>query len=213
MRPDLNQAQLLIQRGDLEIVKTKNGLLPRMDLFIGLGKTGYADSFGRSVGDIGGDGYDLSAGITLEFPFANREAQARHQRSLLARRQVAESLRNVEDLVREDVESAYIEVQRTRQQVDATAATRRFQEEKVRAETAKFHVGRTTALLVAQVQRDLVASQVAEVAAVTNCLEAQTSLFRLEGSLLVRRGITAPGQEPPKPEAWAAGSGDDDNIP
>ena len=196
MRPDLNQARLLVQREELEIVKTKNGLLPRMDLFISLGKTGYADSFGGSVGDIGSDGYDLSAGVTFEFPVTNREAEARHQRAVLSRHQLAESLRNIEDLVRQDVESAYIEVQRARQQVDATAATRRFQEEKLRAETAKFRVGKSTALLVGQAQRDLVVSQVAEVLAVTNYLNALTDLFRLDGSLLERRGIASPGRDP-----------------
>ncbi|NLH17588.1 MAG: TolC family protein, partial [Phycisphaerae bacterium] len=46
MRPDLNQARLLLQRNELEVVKTRNGLLPRLDLFITLGNTGYADSFG-----------------------------------------------------------------------------------------------------------------------------------------------------------------------
>ena len=196
MRPDLNQAQLLIQRGDLEIVKTKNGLLPRMDLFISLGKTGYADSFGRSARDIGSDGYDISTGVAFEFPVTNRDTKARRQRATLTRRQLGESLANIKDLVREDVHAAYIEVQRAREQVDATAATRHFQQEKLRAETAKFRVGKTTAILVAQAQRDLVASQVAEVAAVTNSLNALTELFRLEGSLLERRGITAPGRAP-----------------
>jgi len=33
MRPDLNQTRLQIKRGDLEVVRTKNGLLPRLDTF------------------------------------------------------------------------------------------------------------------------------------------------------------------------------------
>ncbi len=49
MRPDLNQARLLWQRDDLEIVKTRNGLLPRLDLFVTLGRTGFAESFGNSI--------------------------------------------------------------------------------------------------------------------------------------------------------------------
>ena len=49
MRPDLNQAKLLWQRGDLEVVKTRNGLLPKLDLFVTLGRTGFAESFGKSV--------------------------------------------------------------------------------------------------------------------------------------------------------------------
>ncbi|MFW6159454.1 MAG: TolC family protein, partial [Planctomycetota bacterium] len=39
MRPDLNEARLRVRRDDLELVKTKNGLLPRLDLFVSLGKT------------------------------------------------------------------------------------------------------------------------------------------------------------------------------
>ena len=68
MRPDLNQARLLWQRDDLEVVKTRNGLLPRLDLFVTLGKTGYADSFGGSLGHIGGDTYDALVGLAFEVP-------------------------------------------------------------------------------------------------------------------------------------------------
>jgi hypothetical protein len=57
-------------------------------------------------------------------------------------------------------------------------------------------VGRSTSFLVAQAQRDLVSSQIYEVEAVINYLKALVDLHRLEGSLLTRRGISAPGQEP-----------------
>ena len=195
MRPDLNQAEILVQKGDLEIVKTRNGLLPRMDLFITLGKTGYADSFGASVREIDGDSYDVFAGLEFEYPVTNRAARAQNKRALLTRQQREESLGNLRDLVRQDVELAFIEVKRARRQVDATAITRRFQEEKLRAETAKFRVGKSTALLVAAAQRDLLFSQVGEVAAVTNNLNARINLYLMEGSLLKRRGLVAPGRE------------------
>ena len=196
MRPEMNQARLLIERGELELVRTRNGLLPRMDLFVTLGKSGYADSFRESVRNIDGDAYDVAAGLLFDFPPLNRDAQARHTRALLTREQYVDSLRNMEDLIRQEVRSAYIEAERTRQQMDATRATRRFQEEKLRAETAKFRVGKSTALLVAQAQRDLLVSQVAEVAAVANHLKALVDLFQLDGSLLERRGISAPGRDP-----------------
>jgi outer membrane protein TolC len=49
---------------------------------------------------------------------------------------------------------------------------------------------------VAQAQRDLLQSQIDEVAAVVNHLKALVELYRQDGSLLERRGIAAPGQEP-----------------
>lgn len=200
-RPDLNQARLLLQRGELELVKTRNGLLPRMDLFVSLGDTGYADSFGDATAELDGRELEWAAGVTLAWPLHNREARARHQRAGYSREQADEALRNLEDLARVDVASAMIEVARSRAQVAATATTRRFQEEKVRAETVKFGVGRSTALLVAAAQRDLVASQVSESEAGVRHLESLIDLYRLDGSLLERRGLTAPGRQPAGPDA------------
>jgi outer membrane protein TolC len=196
MRPDLNQARLGVQRGDLEIVKTKNGLLPVMDLFITLGKTGYADSFGSSVSDLDDDGYDISGEISLAYPLRNRDARARHRRAMLSRDQTMEAVDNLAQLVQVDVRTAYIEVKRFKEQVAATTAARKLQEEKLRAETEKFRVGRSTTLLVAAAQRDLLVSQISEIRAVVNYLKAFVDLYQLEGSLLERRGISAPGREP-----------------
>ena len=196
MRPDLNQARLEIKQGNLEVVKTKNGLLPRMDAFINFGKSGYADTFDRSLRNLDGDSYDVTFGLTFEYPMANQAARARYSRAVLSRQQMLKALENLIQLIQVDVRSAYIEVTRTREQITATAATRNFQEEKLRAESEKFRVGKSTSLLVAQTQRDLVASQIAEIEAFANYLKALVSLYGLEGSLLQRRGISASGAEP-----------------
>ena len=196
MRPDLNQTRLLIRQDDLEVVKTKNGLLPRLDAFINFGKTGYADSFSRSLRNLDQDSYDVTFGLTFEYPMANRSARSNYTRAVLSREQMRKALDNLIQLVQVDVRSAYIEVTRTREQITATAATRKFQAEKLRAESEKFRVGSSTSLLVAQAQRDLVVSQIAEIESFANYLKALVSLFRLEGSLLQRRGISASGAEP-----------------
>jgi outer membrane protein TolC len=197
LRSDLNQARLGVQRNDLELVRTRNGLLPRMDLFVALGRSGYADSFSRSMKDISdGHSRDVTVGMALELPPLNRDARARHQRAELSRRQAAEALTNLEQLIQVDVRSACIEVLRTREQVAATAATRTFQEENLRAETEKFRVGKSTTLLVAQVQRDLLSAKIGEVEAVVNYIVALIDLYRLDGSLLIRCGVQAPGDEP-----------------
>ena len=194
LRPDLNQARLALQRNDLEVVKTKNGLLPKMDLFITLGKTGYANSFGRSVEDIGGSNYDVLVGVKFDYPPLNRDATARQRRATLTRSQAAEAVRNLSQLVELDVREAFIELLRAREQIAATAATRKLRAETLRTENEKFRVGRSTSLLVVQTQRDLLASEIAEDEAVVNYLKAFVDLHRLEGSLLERRGIAAPGR-------------------
>ncbi|MCL2641760.1 MAG: TolC family protein, partial [Phycisphaerales bacterium] len=54
LRPEINQTKLQIQQGDLLVVRTKNGLLPQLDLFLTLGKTGYSNNFGGSIAAIDG---------------------------------------------------------------------------------------------------------------------------------------------------------------
>jgi outer membrane protein len=198
MRSILNQARLEILRGDLELVRTQNGLLPLMDLFITLGKSGYANSFGGSIRDINEDSYDALAGVRFNYPVFNRDAKALHRRALLNREQAQKALENLSQLVEVDVRTAHIEVNRTKQQIAASSVTRMFDEEKLRTETEKLRVGKSTSFLVAQAQRDLLVSRIAEVRALANYLKALIDLYRQDGSLLERRGIVAPGREPVK---------------
>jgi outer membrane protein TolC len=196
MRPLLNEARLRVMRGDLQLVKTRNGLLPMMDLFVTLGKSGYSDSFGDSVSDLTGSNYDALVGLRFEYPFFNREAEGVNRRALLSRDQAAGALVNLEQLVELDVRTAYIEVNRAKQQIAASSATRRFDAEKFRTESEKFRVGKSTNFLVAQAQRDLLVSRIAEVRAVANYLTALVDLYLKDGTLLERHGIAAPGREP-----------------
>ncbi len=52
MRPELNEARMRLEQQRLETVVTRNGLLPRLEFFITLGKTGYADSFSGSFDEL-----------------------------------------------------------------------------------------------------------------------------------------------------------------
>lgn len=193
-RPELNQARLGLQRNELEIVKTRNGYLPQLDVFVTLGDTGYARTFRDSFHEEEGDGYDFSVGMKLEYPLGDRKAAAGHRRAVLNREHAGLALENLGRLVQVDVRAAFIEVQRAREQVQATEATRKLQEAKMNAETEKLRQGKSTSLLVAQAQRDLLQSQVNEVQAVASYAKALVELFRLDGSLLARRGIKAAGE-------------------
>lgn len=198
MRPLLNEARLKLMQNDLEVVKTKNGLLPLLDLFVSLGKSGYANSFGQSVRNLTGDYYDAYVGVRFEYPIYNRAPKSRYQRSMLSREQAKKALQNLSQLVEVDVRTAYVEVNRARQQIKASSTRRVFSEETLRVETEKLRVGKSTSLLLAQAQRDLLVSRIAEVEALANYIKALIYLYQQDGSLLERRGIVAPGREPVK---------------
>jgi outer membrane protein len=192
-RPDLNEARLRLHQDRLEIIMTRNGLLPRLDLFISLGKTGYGESFADSFRNLGENSYDFTAGIQLSRFLGNRQAAARYLAARATWQQSSESVKNLEQIVELDVRLAVNEVERSRQQITATRATRLLQEETLQAEKERFDVGSSTALLVAQAQRDLLASSIDEVEAVVNYRQALVALYLVEGSLLERRGVRLAG--------------------
>ena len=198
IRADLNEARLEVEHGDLEVVRTRNGMLPVLNFFVTAGKSGYAESFGQTVHDLprgSASGYDFEAGIQFSDTVGERDTRAAYRRAVLTREQAQEAVANLLQLAQLDVRSAYIEVRRAREQIDATAASRKLEQEKLRSEQQKLRVGRSTSLQVAQVQRDLLSAQIAEIQAVVQYLNALVELYRQDGSLLSRLGIAAPGKE------------------
>ncbi|SEL03577.1 Outer membrane protein TolC [Ectothiorhodospira marina] len=195
LRPALNEARLRVQRGELEVIRTRQGLLPRLDLFVTLGQSGYASAFGDAWREVDGPGYDYSVDLQLEYPIGNRAARADVQRAGLSRQQALEALGNLQQLTALDVQNAWFDANRTREQIQATQLTRELQEEVLRGEQARFRVGTGTALALSQAQRDLLESQLEEAEAIIRHRQALTELYRQSGTLLLRRGIEAPGDE------------------
>jgi outer membrane protein TolC len=98
----------------------------------------------------------------------------------------------MEQLVQVDVRSAYVDVLSTAEQIKATQLTKQSREATLNIEHEKFRLGKSTSFLVAQAQRDLVASEIATVEAVIAYRKALLDLYRFEGTLLERKGIQTP---------------------
>jgi outer membrane protein TolC len=195
-RPEANQARLDIRRGDLAVAKTRNGLLPKLDLFIRLGKSGYADSFGEAAGEFFGESYDASAGVTFSYPLGNRSAKASEKIAFLEKGQAEEALGNLLQLIEADVRKAHIEAKRLLDQIEATKASERLQAEKARSASERYEVGRATGYEVALARRDEMEAHLNTVRASAGYLKALAELQRLEGALLNAYEISAPGETP-----------------
>ncbi len=190
MRPDISQARLAELRGELEIVKTTNGLLPKLDLFIMLGRSGYARSFPKSTYDYtaGEGGLDFLARVQFQFPLLNRKAKAQYNRSVLQLAQEKEAVENLAQLAQRDVLLAYVEIHRAKDQMGVASSTVRFQREKREAEIEKFRLGTSNAYQVAQTERDAVASEISALQARIDYLKGLTQFYVAEGSLLPGAG-------------------------
>ncbi len=187
-RADIRQARLKAEQGDLELVSTRNGLLPKLDIFVSLGGSRYANSFSYKS-DEDGKGVSYGMGIQFEFPFGTRNAKAKHRQQLLSKKQTMFALTNMEQLIQVDVRSAIIDVNRTFEGIKATKATLILREKILGIEMEKFRIGKSTTFLVAQARRDMITSQIGEIEAIIDYRKAFANLYRLEGTQLERLKI------------------------
>ncbi|MEM8836351.1 MAG: TolC family protein, partial [Planctomycetota bacterium] len=192
-RPDLNESRTRLEQDRLETVRTRNGLLPRLDAFVAFAKTGYAETFRESFLALDESSFDFSVGVSFSQSIGRDEARGLYEASLATRQQAAAAVRNLEQLVELEVRLALNDARRAREQIGASATTRRLQRETVDAELQRFEAGASTALLVAQAQRDLLESEINEVEALVGFRIALVRLYLAEGSLLDRRGVATTG--------------------
>lgn len=188
-RFDLREAQLRAAQRRLDTRLTRNGLLPRLDFFATLSKSGFGPDSGEAWSDLDGDGYDIQAGLRFQRSLGNRPAESRALEARFREYQARLAIDNLANQIRHEVRLALNERERSLQQLDAAAETRRLQELTVQAEIERFDAGTGTALMVAQAQRDLLSAQIDEQRARVQARLALLALYRAEGSLLDRRGI------------------------
>jgi len=188
-RADLDEARLRLEQRRLETVVTRDGLLPRLDFFAQLAKSGYGNDQGDAWSGLDDDGYDVRVGVRFSRTLGERVESAQHHVSGFRRDQAEAAVENLRLRIHSSVLIAVNELARARQQVEASAETRRLQALTVESEVERFQVGTGTALMVAQAQRDLLASMIDEQRARVQARLALLQLYQAEGSLLDRRGI------------------------
>ncbi|MEM1097201.1 MAG: TolC family protein [Planctomycetota bacterium] len=189
-RPDLAEARLRLQQNRLETVVTRNGLLPQLEVFASLGKTGFSDRLDDSFTNLDEDTYDFSAGLRFSRTLGNDAAEARNRAAYATRAQSVAAIANLEQLVELDVRLAATELRRAEQQIEASRQTLEYQRQTVAAERQRLEAGVSTALLLAQAERDLLQAQIDRVRAVVAYRLALIDLYLAEGTLLDRRGIS-----------------------
>jgi outer membrane protein TolC len=177
------------EKGELDLVQTKNGMMPRLDAFVSLQGVTPAETFPGAL--IPGDGMSgvISAGLTLQYPFRNRSAAERHRRTGFSVEQQKLSIENFVRLMEYEIRSAHMEVQRAIRQVETAATVSALQLQKLEAEQEKMNAGRSTGYAVLQVQRDVVSAHLDEAQAKTAYTNALISLYTRDGTLLQRRGV------------------------
>lgn len=160
LRPDLREARLRREQNRLEVVRTRNGLQPRLDFFASLAKTGFGEDLGEATSEFSGDTYEWSAGLLFLHELGNESAEALDRTARIRVEQADLAIHNLEQVAETEVRLALVELNRARKQIEAGQVTQGLRKETLRAERERFEVGDTTSLVVAQAQRDLLETQI-----------------------------------------------------
>jgi outer membrane protein len=205
MRPDLVQASLQVESGELALKASQNATRPELDVVGNFQTRGSSETPFTNIGTagtgqivapptLGTAGLRQSriyqAGIQLNLPLKNRVAQADAARDLLQVRQAQAKTQLLANQVREQVENSLIALRTARSALNAAVESRTYQEQLVSAERDKLTVGASTNFLVIQQQGFLAQARSTEVAARSVWIKARVALDRALGDLLEKNGIT-----------------------
>ena len=203
-RDEIVQANINLDSKKVLLKGTRNNLLPSLQAFAELTNNGLAGPVnpiynGQSGAPnpyfVGGTGNVLnqifsrnfpnySAGITLNIPFRNRQAQADYVTDELQLRQAELQLQRAINQVRVDVKTNLINLQQARARYETAVATRALSEQSLDAEQKRFNYGVGSVALVIQAQQQLASDQDSEVQAMANYTHAKIAFDDAMGRTL-----------------------------
>ena len=209
-RPDLKLGQLGVKNSDLNLMYTKNQMLPNLNLSAGWQSPGLSGTqilylgnplFGQVIGSVPGgvssalrDTFafkypNWNIGLTLNINLSNMLSRANMAIAQVNMKQSLLNLQNTQIQAVLEIRNAVRNLQTTYKQVQAFKSARDLGEKKLAAEQEKLRVGLSTNYTVLLYQRDLTTLRVSELQAIINYNLAQAGLERSMGTSLELRNI------------------------
>ena len=203
-RPDYLQALLQVDSQGLLMHYFSNQRLPTLQLFGSYLLTGLNNTFGSAADQIEDSRFDTWAvGLQLSFPIPNRTARSAYQVARLQHQQALWQWRSVYEGVVRDVGDALSDLHTAEVRITTAEQSRQLAEEVEKAEEKSFSLGRSDSLDVLTAQNNLATAQRDEASARADYATSLANLYKVEGTLLRKKGVMVSGEEaaPPKREA------------
>jgi HAE1 family hydrophobic/amphiphilic exporter-1 len=189
-RPELAQADLGLQISTLAVRSADNNKLPSLNLSLTASTLGENSTYGQTLDQTANLGaHSWGASVNLVWTPMSRATGAQ---AVIARRQREQAVLGREQLVQQiwlDVRAAVRTQTSKAHQVIAAAAARKLAEQTLEVEQRKFMNGTSKNIDVANLQGQLQAQQLAELAAVLDHRKAVSALLVATGRLLSDRNI------------------------
>ena len=203
-RPDYVQALLQVDTDGLLMHYFSNQRLPSLQLFGSYMLSGLGNSFGRASDQVNDSRFDTwTVGLQLSFPIPNRTARSAYQVARLQHEQALWQWRAVYERIVRDVGDALSDLHTAEARITTAEQARTLAEKVLSAEEKSFSLGRSDSLDVLTAQSALAAAQRDEARARADYATALANLFRVEGTLLRKKGVALTGEAPDRPKVEA----------
>lgn len=199
-RTDLETARRQIQANDISLHNLTDQQLPALDLTASYGLAGVGGPLFIRTNQLGGAILDTVPGgysdalrvladrdaptwnlaLNFSYPIGTSPAEANVARARLQQRQTIAQTRAMELQIATEVTNAALQVEATRERLQAATAALDLAEQRLSAEQSRFEVGLSTNFFVVQAQRDLRDAENAELRALLDYRRAQVEFERVQ---------------------------------
>lgn len=209
-RPEIESNVISLENARLNMLGTKNNLLPTLSATLTASNSGQAGSlvpnsplpvgpngevippppslsggYGTVLGQIFSRNYpNYSAQVSLTIPLRNRAAQADLVTDELNYRQSEIQDKQLHNNIKLNVINAYTTARQARAAYETSVVARKLQDETLAGMRRKYELGTATITDVVVAQRDSTTRQLAEVDARRQYIDARTSLRQQLGTIL-----------------------------
>ncbi len=206
-RTDLLQSQRTLRANDVTLKNLSDQRLPALDLTASYGAAGVGGTeierqgLGGEISRITQTSYtdalriltDRTApswnfGVNLSYPIGRSAADANFARARLQQQQTLAQTRQLELQIATEVTNAALQVESSRERLQAAEASRELAQKRLEAEQSKFEVGMSTNFFVVQAQRDLADAEIAELRALLDFRRAAVEFERVQEAPAARPG-------------------------
>jgi outer membrane protein TolC len=198
-RTDLEQARRQLQANAVSLRSLSDQRLPALDLTTGYGLAGIGGTqfvrqgLGGQISQTIPSGYSdalrilanqdaptWNVGLSFSYPIGSSPAEANLARARLQQRQTIAQNRQLELQIATEVTTAALQVEATRERLQAATAAQELAGRRLEAEQSRFEVGLSTNFFVVQAQRDLRDAQNAQLRALLDYRQAQVAFERVQ---------------------------------
>ncbi|MGB8355011.1 MAG: TolC family protein [Chthoniobacteraceae bacterium] len=184
-RPDYREAIKVAEQSKIQLVFSKNQILPQLNLNASYGFGGLGSNLENSFNRVASASYpQWYVGVNVQFPFGNHEARGQRDVAQLQKAQRLLELKKLEQTILVQVNNAANRVKTNQERITVSRTATAYARDALKAEQKKLGAGSTTTYTVLQMQRDVAQAETNELRAIADLHESEVELYRVEGTTL-----------------------------